>query len=97
MDRASKKVVIKVGDIYEDCAYHPVKCTVSDGDDLEGVSMVDGSSPRCCSITHCGVIKLSEQEANDLVSIWKSGGEKAVMISKGWSENDAQGFIDKWR
>lgn len=63
---------IKVGDIYEDCAYHPVKCTNSKGDDIEGISMVDGSSPRSCSIKNCGIIKLSEEEAIDLVELWKS-------------------------
>ena len=87
---------IRVGDIYEDCAYHPVRCEVSDGDDLEGTSMVDGSSPRCCSIINCGVRRLSEQEALELVELGK-GGEKAVMLAKGWSEEDANEFIKTWR
>src|SRR6266571_4712103 len=53
------KMEIKVGDIYEDCAYHPVLCTLAEGDDLEGYSLLDGSFPRGCSIIHCGPFKLS--------------------------------------
>ena len=54
---------IKPGDIYEDCAFHPVLCTSVDGDELEGISLIDASMPRACSIGHCGVIKLSVQDA----------------------------------
>ena len=44
------------GGIYEDCAYHPVLCTKVDEEerDLEGISLIDGSMPRACSIDHCG-------------------------------------------
>ncbi|MBI4532320.1 MAG: hypothetical protein HY711_00110 [Candidatus Melainabacteria bacterium] len=55
-----------VGDIYQDCAYHPVLCTeVNDeGHDvsLAGVSLLDGSSPRCCSVRHCGPRKMTSEE-----------------------------------
>jgi hypothetical protein len=56
---------IKVGDIYEDCAYHPVLCTLADyeGDELAGISLIDGSSPRSCSPTHCGPVRLTVEEA----------------------------------
>jgi hypothetical protein len=56
------------GDIYEDCAYHPVLCThVSYADDeIIGISLVDGSAPRSCSLRHCGVRKLSIAEALEL-------------------------------
>jgi hypothetical protein len=47
------------GDIYEDCAFHPVLCTAADGDELSGISLIDASMPRSCSLSHCGVIKLS--------------------------------------
>jgi hypothetical protein len=49
----------KPGDIYEDCAFHPVLCTVIDGDDIQGISLIDATAPRACTIGHCGVIKLS--------------------------------------
>lgn len=49
---------IKPGDIYEDCAYHPVLCLHNDGDAVRGVSLIDGTWPRSCSLDHCGVVKL---------------------------------------
>ena len=53
-----------VGDIYEDCQYHPVLCTHVDYDDdvIEGISLIDGSVPRSCCLTHCGVERLSVAE-----------------------------------
>ena len=44
------------GGIYEDCAYHPVLCTdVNDeAREIQGISLLDGSIPRSCSIDHCG-------------------------------------------
>lgn len=54
---------IKIGDIYQDCAYHPVLCTSSCGDDIEGISLIDGSWPRCCSIRNCAPRKISLKEA----------------------------------
>lgn len=49
---------IKPGDIYEDCGYHPVLCTWRDGDEVAGISLIDGSRPRSCSLSHCGVVRL---------------------------------------
>jgi hypothetical protein len=56
---------LAVGDLYEDCAYHPVLCTyVSyEDDEIAGISLVDGSAPRGCSLRHCGVRKLDMEEA----------------------------------
>ncbi|SEU33587.1 hypothetical protein [Nonomuraea wenchangensis] len=50
---------ISPGDIYEDCSFHPVLCTFNDGDQIEGISLIDASMPRACSLAFCGVIKLS--------------------------------------
>lgn len=51
---------IKPGDIYEDCSFHPVLCThINDGDEIGGISLIDASSPRACSLSGCAVIKLS--------------------------------------
>ena len=53
------------GDIYEDSAMHPCLCVEADyGDDeIWGISLVDGSYPRSCSLSHSGVRKLTVQEA----------------------------------
>lgn len=56
------------GDIYLDCAYHPVVTTKVElmcyswwgpyDWDLSGVSLYDGTSPRGCSVIHCSPRKL---------------------------------------
>lgn len=61
---------IQPGDIYEDCAFHPVLCTHRNGDDVEGISLVDGSLPRTCSIRDCGVIKPSIKHVSAVCSDW---------------------------
>jgi len=63
---------IDVGDFYEDCSYHPVLCTEVEVDDddnvvgVSGISLVDGSMPRSCSIKHCAPRKLTLIEAIEL-------------------------------
>ena len=56
---------IRVGSIYEDCAFHPVLCTILDEveRDVEGISLIDGSAPRSCSLDHCGPVPLTIEEA----------------------------------
>lgn len=53
------------GGIYEDCAFHPVLCTTVDKEEreIQGISLIDGSLPRSCSIDHCGPEHLSVQAA----------------------------------
>ncbi|GAA2213056.1 hypothetical protein GCM10009850_085180 [Nonomuraea monospora] len=50
---------ISPGEIYEDCSFHPVLCTSNDGDEIQGISLIDASMPRACSIGFCAVVKLS--------------------------------------
>ena len=67
---------IKIGDLYEDCFYHPCYCVKIDvdGDEVSGISLIDGSFPRCCSVEHCGIRLLSLEEA----IIWKHQGPQDV-------------------
>jgi hypothetical protein len=60
---ASPPDYIAVGDIYEDCSFHPCLCTRSEGDDIDGISLIDGSAPRSCSLAHCGPTALTVSEA----------------------------------
>ena len=57
--------VIRSGDLYESCGHHPVLCIGVDEAEGEvwGVSLVDGSQPHSCSLDHCGVRKLTPDEA----------------------------------
>jgi hypothetical protein len=50
---------ISPGDIYEDCSFHPVLCTHNDGDQIQGISLIDASMPRACSVGFCAVVELS--------------------------------------
>ena len=62
--------ILKPGDFYEDCAYHPCLCIGTDMGMVEGISLVDGSFPRQCGIPQCGVRKLTFEEA----VIWRMRG-----------------------
>lgn len=63
--RAARALQLKPGDLFEDCSYHPVLCLGVDysKDHIWGISLVDGSYPRGCSLLHCGVRKLTAKEA----------------------------------
>lgn len=52
---------IRPGDIYEDCALHPVLCMTIDvaEDEITGISLIAGSQPRSCSLKQWGVVKLA--------------------------------------
>lgn len=56
-----------VGEIYEDCSFHTVLCTAilaQDGDtELTGISLIDGSYPRTCSVLNCGPTPLTISQA----------------------------------
>ncbi|WEH16924.1 hypothetical protein [Streptomyces sp. VNUA24] len=52
---------IRVGDIYEDCSFHPVLCTEVDDDGwvvLNGISLIDGTFPRSCDAQHCAPVRI---------------------------------------
>jgi len=38
-------VVVRPGDFYEYCFFHPVVCVRVDDDDVQGISLIDGSEP----------------------------------------------------
>lgn len=65
MRKAFRTLQIEVGDVYEDCAYHPVLCLGVDykQDNIWGISLIDGSFPRNCSLIHCGIRKITLKEA----------------------------------
>lgn len=79
VDRDSSPEDIKPGDIYEDCAYHPVLCTWRDGDEVAGISLIDGSRPRMCSLSHCGVVKL------DIATVDKAVERSRASSTSTWS------------
>lgn len=81
---------IRIGDFYEDCAYHLCLCIAvgpeGDEDGVEGISLVDGSFPRSCSARHCGLRLITAEEA----ILWKfSGppGEKLKPKDQWWNKS----------
>jgi len=80
---------IRVGDFYEDCAFHPCLCiSVRAQDDVpaavEGISLVDGGV-RNCNARHCGLRLLTVGEAIH----WKLHGpadEKLDPKEQWWKE-----------
>jgi hypothetical protein len=65
---------IKRGEFYEDCRYHPMLCTQPsppDGDELVGVSLIDGGIGSC-SEDHCGVVRMTVEEAIERRLNWDS-------------------------
>lgn len=63
----SRRLKIRVGDIYEDCAHHPVLCTESGADAVAGISLFDGSGPRSCSVHHCGPRKMTPHQVAERI------------------------------
>ena len=59
------KLDISRGDIYEDSFLHPCLCIEIDynDDEIWGISLIDGSYPRSCSLLSSGIRKLSVSEA----------------------------------
>lgn len=56
---------IKRGDFFLDCFDNPCICTRASyiDDDIEGISLIDGSAPRGCSPRHCVVDCISRTKA----------------------------------
>jgi len=65
---------IKVGDYFEDCAYHPCVVVSIEMGCVNGISLVDGSYPRNCGILQCDLRILTLEE----VVQWKFHGPPDV-------------------
>ena len=65
MAKVKAELDLSPGDLYEDCSFHPVVCVEVDyeRDEIFGVSLIDGSYMRSCSLRFCGVRKLTIEEA----------------------------------
>ena len=91
----SDKLEVKPGQYYEDVSYHPCICLDCDKeyDVIIGISIIDGTYPRSCSLTHQDVRILSYEEAMH----WKFYGPKdapefeAPWLKDGWKGSD--GYI----
>jgi hypothetical protein len=59
------------GDYYEACNYHPTLCISASyaSDELAGISLINGGLSSC-SPRHCGVAKMSVEEAIERRENW---------------------------
>lgn len=76
---------IQPGDIYEDSMSHPCLCTRKEGDELFGISLIDGSYPRSEDLKHHSIIRtLTIEEAWH----WRLYGprDKTLSVSQRWWE-----------
>lgn len=86
-ERITSSNQINLGDFYEDCYYHPCLCTLVWDGCVSGISLVDGTYPRDCSIEHYAIRKLTPEEAIH----WRFYGPSDVVLSKKdkwWIEYD---------
>ncbi len=82
---------LKIGDIYEDSSYHPCLCMGVDGYEVWGVSLIDGSYPRCEDIGLSGIRKLTVEEA----WTWRVYGPTDVVLEekdRWWNTDDQPRF-----
>jgi hypothetical protein len=61
-----------------------VLCTSRDGDEVGGISLIDGSQPRSCSLTHCGVVKMEVAQAVAAVDRARAGAQATGALSLAW-------------
>jgi hypothetical protein len=67
--RVSQPGELQPGDLFEDCNFWPCLCTETKGATVLGISLVNGRWVNC-SIVHCGLRKLTLDEAIQ----WKNSG-----------------------
>jgi len=93
------------GDIYEDCAFHPVLCylvirrrregspwwrlLLADDWDLCGISLLDGSRPRTCSVKHCAPQRITLDQALSMRGTWEQGHRRPEDHASAEAELDA--------
>jgi hypothetical protein len=99
LHRAFNRLALKPGDIYESCSHHPVLCLGVDykNDEIWGISLVDGTYPRSCSLLHCGVRKLTPKQAWQIKLHGPVEAQDRDRISeqkRWWNENAEQ---PSWR
>jgi hypothetical protein len=96
---------LRVGSIYEDCSYHPCLCTAVDisEDEVRGISLIDGSGPRSCSIKYCGPVPLNLEKALEAKRDFPAYLQQR-MVADGANSSDlerevarARRRVDRWQ
>jgi len=76
-ERINSPGMICIGEYFESCDFQPCICISVDesGRNIEGISLIDGHI-QSCSAVHCGIRKLSFQEA----IYWKLNGPQGLQV-----------------
>jgi hypothetical protein len=88
----------KPGEIFHSCSLHPCRITKIDvnGDNIEGKSLLDGTIQNC-SLSHCGVYLMSQDEIDAHYKAWDKEKERGLLILYYGNEEAADAFIKEWR
>lgn len=84
------------GTVIENCSYHPCIIIENDGGDITALSLITNSE-TCCSLFHCGVVKLTAHEVQARIKAYKDNGERGLMALVGWPEEEIENFMREWR
>jgi uncharacterized Zn-finger protein len=76
---ATLPIKIEVGDYYIDYKCHPNLCLEIDGENIEGVSLINGCVGNC-SLIHCEIEKVSFYEATEIKKNGPSEEIKKMLI-----------------
>lgn len=74
------KISIKRGDYYEDCGFIPRLCLLNNGENLCGISLIDGGIGNC-SLYACTPHKIT-QEAAMRIAIYGPYGKKKERLKE---------------
>lgn len=72
------------GTVIEDCSYHPCIIKENDNGDLTCLSLLTNTY-GCCSLFHCGVIKLTAEEVEARIAAYKSRGRAGLLLLVGYT------------
>lgn len=86
---------------FVNCNYHPVRLTKYGWGkwthDVEGIALTNGGKCSCC-LKNCCPEPITEAQAEEMVEVWKSGGNRALAIHySGYTEEQYTEFEKMWR
>ena len=89
-----------VGDIIEKCDYHPAyisKIYHEEGGQasIDAISLLTHQEGSC-SLFHCGVRHLTDEEIKRKKEAWELDGDKGLAIDAGWLPDDYDKYEKIW-
>ncbi len=85
------------GTLVEDCNFHPCVVIKNYGEGTIDVISLASYKPNSCSLFHCGIVKLTQEELNERIKIYNDKGDKGLAMLCGWTEESYEAFEKEWR